>query len=133
MSAKSSAESTSRPPGRVTHSIRFAIEEPELGWKWIPNNRARRFFQGSLCLPELANLTLRSAEIHVCLNNGKVAGVSWIEVEEWTMNAAGAIDKEESIRRVFDKIIGRSRTVCMPSFADAKAIKLCLGRAFRGM
>ena len=121
------------PASTVKFLIRYAIEQPELGWKQMPNRRAGRFFGGGLRIPELANLTLRTAEIHVCFNNGKVAGVPWIEVEEWTLNAEGAINQDEAVRCIFDKICGRSRTVCMPSFADAKAIKLCLGRAFSEM
>lgn len=121
------------PPSTVKFLMRYAIEEPELGWKQMPTRRAGRFFSGCLRIPELANLTLRSAAIQVCFNNGKVARVPWIEVEEWTLNAEGAIGQEEGVRRTFDKICGRSRTVCTPSFVDAKAIKLCLGRAFSEM
>lgn len=110
--------------------MRYAIEEPELGWKQMPNRRASRFLHAGLCLPELANRIIRTADVYVRLNNRKVVGVSRIELSEWKLNAKGAVDLDEAVRHTIEKLMdnysGPDRT---PSAADADAIKRCLGLA----
>lgn len=71
--------------------MRYAVEEPELGWKQMPNRRALRFFHAGLCLPELANRVIRTADVYVRVNNRKAVGVSRIELSEWKLNAKGAV------------------------------------------
>lgn len=111
--------------------MRYAIEEPELGWKQMPNRRASRFFHAALCIPELANRVIRTAEVYVRLSDRKIVGVSRIELLEWKLNAEGAVDLDEAVRHTIEKLkggySGPDRT---PSAVDAEAIKRCLGRAF---
>lgn len=110
--------------------MRYAIEEPELGWKQMPNRRALRFLHAGLSLPELANRVIRTADVYVRANNRKVVGVSRIELSEWKLNSKGAVDLDEAVRRTIYKFKGGySSAARTPSPADVEAIIRCLGLA----
>ena len=111
--------------------MRHAIEQPELGWRRLANNRVMPLYRGELCFPELASRVIRTAMILVRVSNRKVVGIFRIEISEYKMDAKGAVDQDEVLRCMIDKNNGNyiGPGITTPSIAEAMAIKRCLGIA----
>jgi len=106
----------------------FAIEHPGHGWKRFPLNRALAVGRGEVCLPEFANMVMRTALVHVRLRDREAVGVSQIELSEWAIEADGRVDQEKAMRRIVEMISGDPGVADQtPSAADVAAIKHCLG------
>lgn len=115
------------PIDTARFSRRYAIEQPELGWKRLPVSSVMPFLRGELRLPELANLVIRTASVRVRLSDRKVVGVWRIELDDVKMNAEGAVDQDEAIRRLVGKLDGNYKSPDpTPPAADAEEILRCL-------
>ena len=122
---------TGQIPSSAGRSTRYAIEQPEVGWKRLAISRVMPLLNGRLCFSELANRVIRTASARVLLSNRKVVEVLSIEISEYKMDAEGAVDQVEfgaSLAHRLDD--GYIRPDLTPSAADVEAIKRCFGIAF---
>lgn len=120
-------------------AMRYLIEDPIIGWRRFPIAKAMLAYRSDLRLPESGGRTIRTVLALVILEGRKISEIHRLEASEWKLDSEGRVDREDSIRRIQQKLDAVSdqssdTDAAMPPLSDADiaAIRRCLGLRERG-
>lgn len=113
-------------------SVRFLIEHPAQGWQRVSAKRAMSVQRGSEQILELANLTVRTAEAYIVMENRKAVCLNRLRIGTCTFDDLGRVDQGVVLKQISEKL----DSVVVPKIVvpgslvadeDIKAVMLCLG------
>lgn len=114
--------------------LRFLINNPTLGWRTLPMNKALSAQRGDLQLSELSGQTVKVAFAHVTMRRGKVINLRRVQISEWKLDSDGRVDQEAVMSGIIarldtgaDSHTEDPRETTAPSKAELTAIRRALG------
>lgn len=113
-------------------SVRYFVDDPEVGWKNIGLQRYHDIAWGKIHVPKWAGKTLRCASAVVEADGRKVKGLCYIMISNWKIGPDGFADPgvvsgpivahSDPQHHVAENQPGKE-----PTLEDILAIKRCLG------
>lgn len=97
-------ESSQEAASGSQSAMRFLIDDPALGWRLFPLNRAMLAYRGDLRLPGYANQTVRVALAYVSTRNRKVVDLLRLQVSEWKLNSDGRVNQKTLMSGIIRKL-----------------------------